>query len=152
MVKDNEIIGGIKVDYIKITNECKDCQYSVENFHLLEISGEVIIEQNETTEIDIRLEKAVELIGKVVDKQSGDPLQNVWLMLKHREAAHHGVSVFTDEEGVFTANVLPGSIWVRTIDVSERYGKPLKNPAFAIEVPQSESHEIDAIEIEFEDK
>jgi hypothetical protein len=43
--KENKIIGGIKVDFIKIKNECNDCKYFIENFHLLELSGEVILQE-----------------------------------------------------------------------------------------------------------
>ncbi len=43
--KDQQNIGSLKVYFVKIKNNCKDCNYSIENIELINIDGEVTLQE-----------------------------------------------------------------------------------------------------------
>jgi len=52
-------------------------------------------------------------------------------------------------KGQFEANVLPGHVWVRTVNIPDSYGESVANPAFEVEVQQQQSFKMENIEVEF---
>ncbi len=46
IIKDGEVIGVIRVDFIKVLNDCNKCEYSIENIVLTDIEGTVNLQES----------------------------------------------------------------------------------------------------------
>ncbi|MGA2060894.1 MAG: hypothetical protein ABSG67_10465 [Thermoguttaceae bacterium] len=78
-------------------------------------------------EMSIALQRAVRVQGKVVDKQSGDGVNNVILVIMHVNA--DGLitwekGTITDANGNYIVNVKPGKIKIQSEQVPEEYMPP----------------------------
>jgi hypothetical protein len=111
------------------------------------LNDNLYVASGETLQLDIPLEAAPKVFGKVLIKSSGKPLANAEISLRYG-GFRQTDSVVTNEAGQFEGRVLPGPVQMHCISLPGGYvqlGKPWKE---SYQVPTDvEEFELPTIEV-----
>lgn len=66
------------------------------------------VKSSETTEVEFKLERAYLLTGRVVDAQTGEPIEGVDIYVSSTPGSPRGRVAPTDEDGYYSLRALPG--------------------------------------------
>jgi beta-lactamase regulating signal transducer with metallopeptidase domain/protocatechuate 3,4-dioxygenase beta subunit len=113
----------------------------------LRIPGRVRVEMGRTSELTLTVEPSVLVTGSIIEQGTRRPIAGAELAVRYGEAAQ-GERATTDQDGRFSARVLPGEVSVSVGSIPGNYMQPKQSPETTIQVPaDTEQFELPPTEI-----